>query len=293
MNAYRLVRTLGALAPLVALAAVAGCSAITLDSLATELPPTPTNNDGGSPDGGNFLIDAGADGLRSPSAASKLCDGLGSKNACSPDESESSRLATSCGGDAGTDAGGTTPDGLACRVILDAKASTTSPACGVAGTGDDGAACTTGSDCRAGFECVGDPGRCRHYCCDSTVCPTLDGMGKAYFCDVQAEAVSASVKVPVCQVVQPCDLLRDKCATGMTCALVEPNDGVTSCVATGPAKAGQSCDVTHCGADLTCLGPEGSRTCQQLCDSSHLCPSGLTCTAKWQSLKQLGVGLCQ
>jgi len=294
MNAYRYVSAFAALA---ALAVGAGCSAIQLDSLATEIPPGPTNTDGGTPDGGNYLLDAGADGILTPSAASKLCEASGGKSVCSPDVSKPSLLAPVCGGggDAGAssgDAGNPAIDGLACRVVLDTKTSTTTPACAKAGTGEDGAACTSGGDCRAGFECVGDPGRCRHYCCDATVCPTLDTMGKAYFCDVQSEAVAA-VPVPVCQVVQPCDLLRDTCAAGMTCALVDANDGVTSCVATGPAAVGQSCDVTHCGANLSCLGLAGSRTCQELCDSTHLCPKGLSCVAKWQSLKQLGVGLCQ
>ncbi|HEX7604022.1 MAG TPA: hypothetical protein VF316_20535 [Polyangiaceae bacterium] len=299
MNAYRYVSTLTAFAALTALAVGAGCSAIQLDGMATEIPPGPTNTDGGTPDGGNYLLDAGADGILAPSAASKLCEASGGKSVCSPDVSKQSLLAPVCGGDAGassSDGGGyPTVDGLACRVVsivLDPNHPTTAPECAKAGTGEDGAACTTGSDCRAGFECVGDPGRCRHYCCDSTVCPTLDTMGKAYFCDVQTET-AASVTVPVCQVVQPCDLLRDTCAAGMTCALVDANDGVTSCVATGPAGVGQSCDVTHCGANLSCLGLAGSRTCQELCDSTHLCPKGLSCVAKWQSLKQLGVGLCQ
>jgi len=296
MKAYRYVSTLTALVALTAAVAAAGCSAIQLDSLATEVPP-PTNTDGGTYDGGNYLLDAGADGILTPAAASKLCEAPGGKNVCSPDLSKASLLVPMCGGgDAGAstgDAGSPAFDGVACRVVLDTKTSTTTPTCAKAGTGDDGAACATGADCRVGFECVGDPGRCRHYCCDSTLCPTLDTMGKAYFCDVQSETESPSVKVPVCQVVQPCDLLRDKCAAGMTCALVDPNDGVTSCVATGPAGVGQSCDVTHCAANLSCLGLAGSRTCQQLCDSTHLCPKGLSCVAKWQSLKQLGVGLCQ
>ena len=293
MKAY-LVSSLRAIATLAAVAAGAGCSAIQLDSLGIDLPPDPTNLDGGTPDGGNYLIDAGADGILTPSAASKLCEAHGGKSLCSPDLSKASDLSYSCGGDAGSgDGGGTSVDGIACRVVLDANSSSSAPVCGKAGVGEDGAACTTGGDCRAGFECVGNPGRCRHYCCDSALCATLDTMGKSYFCDVQAETESASVKVPVCQVVQPCELLRDKCAVGMTCALVEPSDGVTSCVSVGPAAVGQSCDVTHCAANLSCLGLVGSRTCQQLCDSSHLCPKGLSCVAKWQSLKQLGVGLCQ
>lgn len=294
--AYRFVSTLSAFVALAALAVGAGCSAIQLDSPGPDLPPSPTNTDGGTPDGGNYLLDAGTDGILSPSAASKLCEAHVGKSLCSPDL-RSSQLAPSCGGgDAGAssgDAGSTALDGVACRVVLNTKTLESAPVCTTAGVGEDGAACTTGGDCRAGFECVGSPGRCRHYCCDSSLCPTLDSMGKAYFCDVQTEAESASVKVPVCQVVQPCELLRDKCAVGMTCALVDPNDGVTSCVAVGPAGVDQSCDITHCGANLTCLGPEGSRTCQQLCDSTHLCPKGLACVSKWQSLKQLGVGVCQ
>src|SRR5437867_776307 len=53
---------------------------------------------------------------------------------------------------------------LACHVVQ--QKGEAKQECSVGGTGIDGASCETGADCAPAFECVGMPGRCRHYCCN-------------------------------------------------------------------------------------------------------------------------------
>ncbi len=251
--------------------------------------------DGGGYDAGG--MDVAADGATLtpdagvlPPKGNTLCHD--DPSTCMPDKAGCA-LPEDAGVSSTADAGDAGP-GSACRVML-GDASTAAPVCGVAGQNQDGEPCTTGDDCAAGFECVGSPGRCRHYCCDSSACATLDNGNtlKKHFCDVASEAEHTNVKVPVCQVVQPCTLLAGGCDQGFTCALVDINDGTTSCVPLGPAKAGQECGAEHCGRDLSCIGEGQAATCQQLCDNYHPCPGDQQCMSSWPSLKQLGVGICQ
>jgi hypothetical protein len=242
----------------------------------------------------------GDTGLVPSTARSALCLGT-----CNPKNSKTTpdnplACALQDGGtavsDGGSNGGGTD---LACRVLQTGN----DPAvveCTTAGSHGDGASCNTGADCAPGYECVGTPGACHHYCCDDTACTTLgvymNEPGR-YFCDVQPETASPSTNVPVCMLAQPCDLLQNMCGDGMTCTLVDPSKSdTTSCVSVGTAKEGESCEVDHCGADMVCLGSIGSRTCHQLCspgDTTHACAYGQQCFTQWPSLQKLNVGICQ
>lgn len=258
-----------------------------------------------SPDaaGDASFIDGGGlgDGGMGPAATrSGLC--LGS---CNPKNSKDTpdnplACAPTDAGTASYDAGSNGGGGdLACRVVQTANDPAV-VACESTGSHGDGASCNTGADCAPGYECVGTPGACHHYCCDDTVCTALGvylNQSGRYFCDVQAETASPDTKVPVCMLAQPCDLLQNMCGDGMTCTLVDPSKSdTTSCVSVGTAKEGDSCEIEHCGANMVCLGAIGSRTCHLLCspsDPSHSCASGQTCFTQWPSLQKLNVGLCQ
>jgi hypothetical protein len=192
--------------------------------------------------------------------------------------------------------GGNVVPGVACHVVSDptAAGSSTAPAgtptCLVAGTGHDGDQCLKPTDCATGFECVGSPGQCRHYCCDGT-CD-----GKAQFCDIQTVADVGSLPVPVCAPVRSCKLLSQMgCATGETCAIVNDDDGTTSCVATGPSQVGMACEKTHCAESLTCLGQPGSRRCYQLCDktANSGCTAPETCKGNAPLFRDANIGVCQ
>ena len=216
------------------------------------------------------------------------------KESCWPDDG-----ALQCGGaptadDAGrsSDGGSTNlPAGDACRVTSDG------PACTPSGTGRDGSSCKASSDCSSGAECVlrtgNQGGQCRRYCCTGTCTNVPSPSGGATFCDVAQLNEEASVKVPVCMPVKPCKLLtQGQCETGESCAVVT-DVGLTSCVPTGSAQVGESCEENHCTAGLTCLGRPGARKCFQLCKIGQTaCGPTLQCKAS-SLIRDAAYGLCQ
>ena len=85
------------------------------------------------------------------------------------------------------------------------------------------------------------------------------------------------------------------CPLNETCAVVKPSDGTTSCVPVGLKLVGQECETDHCAADLVCLGPLGSRTCYQLCETSapSVCQTAQTCVGSAPEFQDPSVGICQ
>ena len=201
------------------------------------------------------------------------------------------------GGDAGpADA---EPTGIvACRVAPLASGVGVGPICAPAGTGQDGASCTSAASCAPGLECVGPTGAgvCHPYCCDNT-CITPPGgpdpgLGPA-FCDIEplyafpATAVPVCVSKPSCSVFQPCP------TAGLTCTIVDYM-GPTACVEPGPQGIGESCEQAHCRADLTCWGTFPTRTCAQLCNfTTNLCATGQACMTNGANFPDSYVGICQ
>lgn len=176
---------------------------------------------------------------------------------CWPDDG-----ALGCGGaDAGS-SDASLEGAATCRVHQ------TGPACTPIGALADGATCTRSAECGAGSDCAlraDGTGQCRPYCCSGSCEKVLAPTGGATFCDVAQLAEESKLKVPVCVPVRPCKLLRaSECVVGETCAVVAET-GTTSCVATGPAQVGESCDEARCTIGLNCLGRPGARRCFQLC----------------------------
>jgi hypothetical protein len=268
-----------------------GCSALGDASLRGPEDPF-FGEDAGGEGGIISNPDSGA-GDASKYIGNKLCGAT--VFTCFPDE-EVPKL---CGGpskDGGAMAdGGMTMSGMACRV--DPKG--TGPLCEPIGPNmikNEGDSCTSASDCGPGFECVGSPSRCRHYCCNADTCTAYSKQNnnKAYFCDIQPLALQSSQMVPVCQPVMPCNLQTQDCGQGQTCAIVESNGSLTtSCVAVGPGQVGEPCDEQHCGLNLQCIGAP-MPTCHQLCDPQKpQCPMGTMCFNQWPVLSQQGVGVCK
>jgi hypothetical protein len=239
--------------------------------------------------------DAGAsDAAAATTVGNPLCfysyaADAGNQRVCEPDTSNG---CASPDPDAGIydpwDAGDAEPS-TACHVSANAQA------CSPSGSGGDGAQCQTSADCTNSFECVGSPGVCRHYCCGgNAACDSASDQTTAEtFCDVQPTA-SGGLNVPVCEPISNCALLSPCPVKGDTCAIVK-DDGTTSCISIGPQIVGQSCDVYHCAAGLTCLGTAGSRSCFALCevDSTTACPTGKTCTSSAQLFTNANIGICQ
>jgi hypothetical protein len=112
------------------------------------------------------------------------------------------------------------------------------------------------------------------------------------FCDI-VPLHEATTLVPACVPVTPCKLLdTTTCGANKTCSIVR-DDGTTSCIATGVAGPGDSCDSTHCAAGLVCLGQAGARQCFQLCDMTNpQCPDKTMCMSNALS-HDSSVGICE
>jgi hypothetical protein len=290
-------------APSAALLALAvGCS--------VSAPPSPEIT-GGSvvrppPDAGSAdavaVVEAG-EAAAPPIPGNRLCMPGG---ACDPDTATPASL---CG--VAPDGGVYDPSyadayaGLACRVLPAQSVATdgigSNVACSVAGTGMDGAACSSPSDCAARFECVGTPGVCRHYCCDgNTACTDKQ------FCDIQQLALATTTRVPVCMPIMHmgCALLDGDgggCPAGETCTIVR-EDGATGCVEIGSKKPGEDCDTDHCIAGDVCLGSAsaapntpGARTCYALCSmtGASSCGASTTCQGGLPLFQDPSVGVCR
>jgi hypothetical protein len=315
---------MGSIAALVV--AASACDSLVLSSdspsfsggASQSVPDASSSSDAGYPslggdgaDAPSTLVDAG---MASTSVGNPLCFFAfedGGAHECEPDtsgqcDSVADDAGTFTGWDAGVapergsdggdggddDAAAPGPPLSACHVIPNGQM------CTVAGAGGDGAQCQMGTDCMAGFECVGSPGQCRHYCCAGNASCDLasDETAGATFCDVQP-IVTGGRNVPVCEPVTSCTLLAatgyGSCPKGATCAVVK-DDGTTSCVEIGTLQVGGDCEAAHCAAGLTCLGAEGKRTCFQLCElEAPACPSEETCKTSAQLFTNGNVGICQ
>jgi hypothetical protein len=297
-----------AVAFIVAGASINGCSSI--ESTGTlpkgEADAQLNDNDAGATQDGAAIPDAGATKTQSPYTGSPLCHA--SSSTCFPDlpsqgdagggtppNSYDGGPSVTCGGDVdggAADGGSIASDSatasMACRV-RESGGMAGGPVCNAAGAGLDGSKCMTGADCAPGFDCVGD-GVCRQYCCASDCEGKSDGM-KA-FCDI-VPLHEETTLVPACVPVMPCKLLdTTSCGPNKTCSIVR-DDGTTSCIATGAAGPGDSCDATHCGAGLVCLGQAGARQCFQLCDMTNpTCPDKTMCMSNALSHDST-VGICE
>ena len=258
-----------------------------------------------------YAADAGVANSRRNVVGSELCN-IDLQGTCQPDDLTACEEATGLAGDSGGDGGpvtladagvtdaafandaGPQPPAdagaglLACRVVR--RGTTVGPQCTASGAGKDGDACRASLDCGVGFECVGNPGQCRRYCClGSKSC------GEGRVCDKQTLFGDESVTVPVCAPVHPCQLLAPKaCPDNQTCAIADQRNGQTSCLTIGSAQVGESCETINCGAGLTCLGQEGTRSCFKLCTKSKYgdCPSETKCKGSAPLFTNLDQGVC-
>ena len=295
------------IAPVAALSALAfGCSVTAPSASSGAQQITIHYEDAG--DAAVTVAEAGGDAAQTPTQGSRLCL-QGPIPACDPDTMTTASLCVEApDGGAWDPNAGYGDAGLACRVTpAQSLASDGGPtaACSPAGAGTDGTACTYSSDCAAGFDCVGTPGACRHYCCaGNSVC------GKDQFCDTQSLAVATTTQVPVCMPITPaggCVLEScigttcPVCPTGETCSVVR-DDGATGCVQTGSALVGGACDVEHCFRGLVCLGSAsaaantpGARLCYALCltASPSSCASPATCQGGLPLFQDPAVGVCR
>jgi hypothetical protein len=292
-----------AVVPLAVLSAALGACSVKAFSSDNAATPTVNNTadfDAGSGDGGANPTgsgEAGPDVAIAPGVpGSPLC-GAALPGACYPDDPVTAKqcgIAPDGGPYSGQAGYGDTI--LACRVQASADSPTgVEPACAPAGSAGDGSWCKSSAECAPTYDCVG-AGTCQRYCCRGNVECLAD-----QFCDIQATASASSVRVPVCMPVHPstgCQLLDPgACPATETCAVVREN-GATSCVAVGAAKANDGCEKDHCAAGLVCLGQPGQRLCYQLCHTTtatsvNECSSTQQCKGGLPLFPDPSVGICE
>lgn len=129
-------------------------------------------------------------------------------------------------------------------------------------------------DCAAGGICLRDghatERRCNKLCKSSTAC----GPGEAC---VNLTAPALSPGVGWCTAAG-CSLFGGGCAAGWTCQIDHSVEGLqtTRCRMAGTVPIQSACSLdADCGAGAHC---DGTGTCRQLCDASHGCPMGLSCS---------------
>jgi hypothetical protein len=284
---------------------VSGCS-ISGDAFSGPIPhtvaPNPYATDAGAGDAAitQGTASSGSSGGGGSDAAmwgNPLCRltqayGDGGLYGCNPDQPATPIDCAMDGGAAAGDGGG-----YACRVqpVMPSSSgmnSPTAPATGCSPSSGDAL-------CAPGFDCVGVPGTCRHYCCaGNSACDAKDPSPKT-FCDVQFLNRAAATPVPVCMPIVTCNLQEQlaqypPCPATQTCAVVR-EDGQTGCVDIGPKGPGDSCEQDHCSAGLVCLGAPGQRVCYKLCDtqSSSQCTAPETCKGGLPLFQDPRVGVCQ
>lgn len=310
------------LAPLLALALLAGCASVE-DSAAAGKPCVGVACQSTDAGVDQYTADIGVPDVTSDSAPPLLDPLCGA--GCLPDDPQScasqpipapeggapdaaadSDSDSDAGGDTGDastpesgpgEEGGVSEAGPATAFGCFVAASTGEPesACSPAGTGSSGSPCVGSADCAAGFACVGQgaAAQCRPYCCaGNSVCE------KGTYCAPRRLADApggGDQKVPVCVQADNCDLSEPspcpptkecQCADGTACAVVR-QDGTTSCIVPGAGRAGESCP---CAAGHVCS--QATKSCLKICSTDAMaseCGSG-----KCQSVPYLpsGFGVC-
>jgi hypothetical protein len=266
------------------------------------------------------VVDSGPVGF--PGADSSTADDASAYDDATPEDAGSGEDVATPPLDAGTAPDSSTPAPpyamLACRVVEPPGSDAGfTPMCQVPGQGVDGARCTGGQDCAAGFECVGEPGQgvCRHYCCSNDCSENGGGStagdaaapgpsdaapnGPTPFCDIEpmsgydGHLVPVCVTKPSCTLFQPCPPGAGAAATAETCTIVDAT-GTTACIPPGTQGVGESCEEAHCKAGLACWGIFPGRTCVQLCDASNPCPDGASCQSNYSNFgaTDTSAGIC-
>lgn len=161
---------------------------------------------------------------------------------------------------------------------------------GGAGGGGLGEACVAGA-CSTGLVCSSETGIaiCRRPCEADANCVTNAyclGSGDRRECSDVCTLFSHAG----CPTGAKCDYLGAADETGLM--------PITICSGVGTGRQGATCSRnSQCARDHSCVIASGTTgTCQQICDTSHPCPSGLTCSGSsifpFPGLG-LGAGFCR
>ena len=133
------------------------------------------------------------------------------------------------------------------------------------GEGTTGDACRTSNECAKGYACGG--GACRRLCCglDRDACGAGETCFQELFMALEADGEQISTGAYLCYPTG-CDVLTSEdCPAGFDCKIIDPA-GTTACIPPSPEELGEPCEAPSiCRRGLTCVGPDGQKTCRRLC----------------------------
>lgn len=165
-----------------------------------------------------------------------------------------------------------------CYVLITEEGSPPTTVCAAAGTGADGTACTTFSDCQPGLTCDQETMLCRRYCCEgrTTDCPS----GTGQICVSYSNAMPTGI----CTAPSGCTVVpQTGCEAGQGCYWIS-DDFTSDCrsIPAGSVDVGGTCGAgQQCVPGAACFTPSGGGdgTCRQLCrmGMDADCTGGGTC----------------
>lgn len=172
------------------------------------------------------------------------------------------------------------------------------PACYVAGTHQEGEACSSVNECAPGLGCflpLGSSAVCARICCPGDPHPCTDDE----ICHPDGTLVSG--RKPPWGHCAPreigCDVLAAEetvqCGREQACYFTSlASDARTECFPRGRGAVGDVCvEQNDCGARMVCLGALGPSRCARLCEfNSGACPNDTACVA--QVFSPTDIGIC-
>lgn len=194
------------------------------------------------------------------------------------------------------------PSGQGCVFGFLGMADQPSAQCEKAGTGQDGASCSSNpgfGDCAPGFGCTASAdgsaeGECRRYCCAQDHrrgCP--DGQ----ICRIGITDRSGALSgVFLCSECSDCDLREPaSCGEGRGCYAIGGRAGCNVCLPKGKLAVGHACSQNdECVPGSGCLSANGASRCVGFCDLEHGsgCATGMGCAIATGAELPDGVGVC-
>ncbi|MDW8362142.1 MAG: hypothetical protein RMK74_07065 [Myxococcales bacterium] len=177
------------------------------------------------------------------------------------------------------------PTGQACYFLAESAGMPPRPMCQPAGTGGDGARCTSYMNCREGYTCDTGAGICRHYCCmeSDTGCPTGQSCSI-----VLVDDMGNPLGVGFCKLPDVCDPIAQTGCMGED-ACYPTRDGF-ACARPGTRGEGAACMyVNDCMGRHICAGDPAR--CMRLCRIGMAgdCGMGQTCVGV---MGLEGIGVC-
>lgn len=231
---------------------------------------------GGVPGSGGMKTDAGVGGVPGSGGAK--------------DGGVSCSISTTCGAGqqclggqccatpaAGGECNQSPPCGCASGKVCYPSSTTHAMACVTAYNLAEGADCTSGLSCQAGFGCFG--GTCKRYCNSASDCPAVAGLQNCLqttWSDDNTNILGVKVCSRICDPVHPQSPTSPllPCPTGFNCQA--SSTGLSYCFQSSPLPSGSTCSTSaDCMPGYYCTV---GGACHKYCLGNADCPSGQTCT---------------